>query len=369
MADDGIMVGLQPVIDSFPNPALAVDAEGGILACNLAARVQFGTTRKPEKLNRIEDFKLPPDVTAALRRILEEAESRREGIVGLSSILLGHYTTLDLGGNKGQATLIHLHDIGSPFASGCYFYGWFRNVVENMANVSGYVDLLKFKSTWEESDPETLDGFLDGLGREMDIHRHLHLLIRDMQRRVRDASLFGDGTWSEFERVDLKEAMAEAVRCMTSDEKSLISIETTVSPSLLPIRAEKAPLIMVIRRLIARAMAAADGAGVIKMSADMVSSIDDQVPIPEEIAPACCCARICIADNGRPMTHKEFRSLTEFPMEQIKLEGGEFPLAVVPAVIGRYGGTIDVRSTKEEGTEFSLYLQCWPEGFGPRPRS
>ena len=204
-----------------------------------------------------------------------------------------------------------------------------------MAAVIGAARTLQER--WRVLAPDQREAFLALIADETN---RLAILIGD----VLHTSQIEAGTFSySFSDVDLGRLVEDAV-AMASIGQDEVRVTASVSPSLPAIRGDRERLRQVLGNLIENAI--------------KYSPAGDEVDVRAQ--PVDGKVRISVADNGPGIPHDQQRLIFE-KFGRADIAGGSKPgtglgLFIARSIAEAHGGTIDVRSSPDAGSTFTLTL-------------
>jgi signal transduction histidine kinase len=204
-----------------------------------------------------------------------------------------------------------------------------------MAAVIGAARTLQER--WRTLSPDQREAFLALIADETN---RLAILIGD----VLHTSQIEAGTFSySFSDVDLSRLVEDAVS-MAAIGQDEVRINASVSSSLPNIRGDRERLRQVLGNLLENAIKYSPGGGEVAVHAHPENGV----------------VKISVVDNGPGIPHDQQRLIFE-KFGRADIAGGSKPgtglgLFIARSIAEAHGGTIDVRSSPDEGSTFTLTL-------------
>ncbi len=176
---------------------------------------------------------------------------------------------------------------------------------------------------------------------------------------VKRLLLFSRADVVDFAPVSLPIVIDEAIKILEHTlEKNIIVQKVINNPSTV-VMGSKEQLLQVILNLGVNARDAMQSGGVLNICLEQTDAAALRECFPD-VSEGRYCA-IHISDNGSGMDEETKKNIFDpFFTTKERNKGTGLGLSIVHGIIKRHNGLIDVQSTKEEGTTFSVYLPLAP---------
>ncbi len=339
--------------NSLPNPALAVDAAGAVVAVNGAAEDFFKASERQLRGRALsglagEDSRLADLVGQALRQGVQMAEygvelswpALPDRLVDLQAAPMGD-------GEAGAVVVIHPRAIVETMDRSLSHRNAARSVagmaqllaheIKNpLAGISGAAQLLQAGADAEE--------------------RELITLIRDEVERigalVDRVEQFGEIGPGRFRPVNIHDVLDRACRSAKAGFAAHARFVQEYDPSLPPTLGDADQLIQVMLNLLKNAADAVPGAGgIITVRTAYRAGMKVATPSGRR---AGLPLQVTIVDNGRGVPEELLPDIFE-PFVSNKANGGGLGLALVSKIVTDHGGVISCDS-RPGWTRFRLLL-------------
>lgn len=344
---------LHDIIDQIPYPIFALDQQGQVLFVNAALAALYNTT--PQKLAQYQpggqlrrlssdDLLTRPADNAEGEEWLTtlDGEERRYLVQRLpfhSQIEGELVVAIDV-------TELHKLQLQLQFSQRLEVLGTLAGGIAHDFNnlltpILGYSSIL-LESDLEPAHQRKIQAIATSANRARKVAQQMLSFSR--QHDDLDAK----------EQVDLAAIIQEAVTFMQASVPPHIDIQTDLQASPW-INADSGQIHQVLVNLCTnatQAIAAPNGQVIVRCQELLAGD-----PALPALLRHCDCALIEVSDNGTGMSKAVMNHVFEpfFTTKEVG-EGSGLGLSIVKGIVTRHGGSIDVSSSKETGTCFSVYL-------------
>lgn len=323
------------VLQSVPSGVISIDNSMNIKSINQAAEYILGINAK-DVINKEfnEVFKVPLTELVAGDRTVSRGEYQyltgegRHIWLGITTSELKNTTGekiglilvfTDLTDIKTLQTQVELKQRLSQL--GEMSAGISHELRNSMSVISGYAKLLSKKV--EESNKTTVEAIITEIG--------------SMDRIISELLAFARPSVLHMEKVDLERLINETAKSVAGDKSSIKIKIDTANP--LQIKADEVLLRQALSNIIANAVQAMPGGGNIGI---VTTRMHNKV-------------EIIIGDTG-PGIPEDIKQKIFLPFYTTREEGIGLGLALVQKIIVSHDGSVEVESTKGEGTRFRITL-------------
>ena len=343
------------VLDSLPDPLLMLDDEGTVIGANLAARHLFGFNVRGKNLKMLEETS---SLSLAAEHILQE-QSRKETLeISIKQkVFNAKIERLPAEAKAGAVAVLSLYDMTD------------RKQFEQMQ-----VDFIANASHELRTPLSVLSGFvetLQGMPKEDEEAREHFLNIMQMQA-VRMSGLIEsllclsrlqmNEKQKLSEEVDVPEIL-KAVKQMLDAKAIKTNMDIVLKPCMQSGRifGDVNELNQVFQNLTDNALKYGKPGGKVTVSCRIISGDDFKEMDASQIY------AICVHNTGNPISQESIPHLFErfYRVRETKSKatGTGLGLSIVKQIVKHHNGYIDVQSSNETGTVFTVYLPMYPHDF------
>jgi signal transduction histidine kinase/ActR/RegA family two-component response regulator len=165
--------------------------------------------------------------------------------------------------------------------------------------------------------------------------------------------------------VDLNAVVRDTLRVEAHTVSGDITLRTALADDLKPVEADPTQLAQVVSNLHRNAVEAVGGSGTITISTGNVPT-DGERPSALADLPDGRYVAFAVADSGPGMTDDTRARIFE-PFFTTKAGGRGMGLAATYGIVAHHGGQIDVQSSPQGGTVFTVYLPASARPLPPPP--
>jgi CheY-like chemotaxis protein len=181
---------------------------------------------------------------------------------------------------------------------------------------------------------------------------------------VRQILTFSSGATPAYDVFDAASVANEALHLLRATLPPGVEIRTRFAADLPGIKADSTQFHQILINLLTNAAHAYDGAGVIEVSLDAVTSSDVEKASASQVVPGEY-LRLRVTDHGSGMDSATLKRVFEpFFTTRPHGEGTGLGLSVVHGIIESHRGAIDIVSEPGAGTSVSVYLPAVREPLG-----
>jgi len=221
--------------------------------------------------------------------------------------------------------------------------GMAHEVRNPLASMSGSIQVLR-----------------DGLTLDDDNQRLMEIVLRETTRLdqlLSDFILFAQPNDRKREQVELNSIIDDALQLFSNNPHySTISVIKHLQGNIL-MEADSRQIKQVFWNLFVNAAQAMDKGGELKVSTKVLSldSLTENIRSRIDISTSKFWSQVVVADTGRGVPAHCLDKIFD-PFFTTKDRGIGLGLAIVHSIIGSYKGTIVVKSEKNKGSHFTIYL-------------
>lgn len=340
------------VLDSLPDPLLMLDEEGIVIGANLAARELFGFNVREQSIKTLVES---PYLPQALDRILNE-QTRKENLEILlkQRIFNAKIEHLPAEARAGAVAVLSLYDITERKLFEQMQTDFIANASHELRTplsvLSGFVETLQ---GMPDEDKEARKHFLGIMqtqaGRMSALIESLLCLSRLQMNEKQELS----------EQVDIPE-MLPVVKQMLDAKAIKTEMNIVLKPCAQSgiIRGNTSELHQVFQNLTDNALKYGKTGGTVTVSCRVLPNdgmLDKKAPQIYAVS---------VHNTGEPIAAKNLPHLFErfyrVAETKNKAVGTGLGLSIVQQIVKHHNGKIDVESSIETGTVFTVYLPMYP---------
>ena len=350
------------VLDSLPDPLLMLDEDGVVVGANFAAREFLGFNVRNRKLaDLIED----PALLAAAGRILDKSSKKEMLELALKQKVFSvKIERLPAEAKSGTVGLVALYDMTVQKQLEQMQADFVANASHELRTplsvLSGFIETLQGSA---KDDPKAREEFLNIMSLQAErMSKLIESLLSLSRIQMNEHSKPSDP-------VDVCDVL-ENVRAVLEAKaaKSNMQIALKLCPPEAPVSGNAGELMQVFQNITDNAIKYGRKASVITISCRMENNMDfPQIPSARLFA-------VSVHNKGDPIPSGDLPRLSErfYRVEATKNKavGTGLGLAIVQQILKRHNGALNVRSSAEEGTVFTVYLPVGsrdPAGRGGVP--
>jgi len=339
------MISCDAIINSLEEAIILFDKTTRIIYLNKTAEELLRKSSKdvlgrlPSQVLQVED-----SVQSLIKKTISEGRSFRGRSAGMN---VGRMISMDFNlapffqDNRIRGAVMSISENINiaeredyDFDSIVYLIGSIAHEIKNpLAGIKGAAQLLRRKERNESTE------------------EHINLIIRETDRLN---SILQDYLTickkPVFNLVNIHEIMEKALSVMRAPlDKAGITLKRTYDPSLPNVRGDEAKLLQVFLNIIKNGAEATKRGGRIEIST---------CPSKESVRQGGRVKRwalISIRDTGKGITEEDMKKIF-IPFYTKKRHGTGIGLALSKKIIKDHGGIIKVKSAKDKGTTFSIYI-------------
>ncbi|MGD0650355.1 MAG: response regulator [Verrucomicrobiia bacterium] len=197
-------------------------------------------------------------------------------------------------------------------------------------------------------------------GAAQNVQERLATIQREIERCKDIAKRFlsfSRASQQGSERVEVTKLLEDTVMLVKAHPANRSAeISSRISDLALQIKAHPAEVMQILINLGVNALQAMNGGGTLAFSAERASSIPDTPAFRSDtFDPQKQHLKISVTDSGCGISPENVKKIFE-PYFTTKSQGTGLGLAIVCELVGKYGGAIQVQSTPDKGSTFSVYL-------------
>lgn len=339
------MISFDAIINSLEEAIILFDKTTRITYLNKTAEELLRKSSKdvlgkvPSEVLQVED-----SVQSLIKKTISEGRSFRGRSAGMN---VGRMISIDFNlapffqDNKIKGAVMSIAENINiaeredlDFDSIVYLIGSIAHEIKNpLGGIKGAAQLLRRKERNESADE-----YIDLIIRETD---RLNSILQDYLTICKKPA---------FNLVNIHEIMEKALSIMHAPlSKANITLKRTYDPSLPGVRGDEAKLLQVFLNIVKNAAEAMKRGGRIEIST---------CPSKESVREGGRIKRwalISIRDSGKGIQEEDLKKIF-IPFYTKKKHGTGIGLALSKKIIKDHGGIIKVKSVKDKGTTFSIYI-------------
>lgn len=341
------------VLDSLPDPLLMLDEEGTVIGANLAARHLFGFNVRGQSLKTLGESS---SLSSAVDRILQE-QSRKESLEVCikQKVFNAKIERLPAEAKAGAVAVLSLYDMTDRKQFEQMQVDFIANASHELRTplsvLSGFVETLQ---GMPKEDEEARGRFLNIMQtqatRMSGLIESLLCLSRLQMNEKQELS----------EDVDVSEIL-QTVKQMLDAKAVKTDMDIVLKPCVQTgkILGNTSELSQVFQNLTDNALKYGKSGGKVTVSCRVLSGDD-----VKEIDAAQIYA-VCVHNTGNPISQESIPHLFErfyrVTETRNKAVGTGLGLSIVKQIVKHHNGHIDVQSSNETGTVFTVYLPMYPQ--------
>lgn len=339
------MISCDAIINSLEEAIILFDKTTRIIYLNKTAEELLRKSSKdvlgkvPSQVLQVEE-----SVQSLIRKTISEGRSFRGRSAGMN---VGRMISMDFNlapffqDNRIKGAVMSISENINiaeredyDFDSIVYLIGSIAHEIKNpLGGIKGAAQLLQSKA-----QKESADEYVNLIIRETD---RLNSILQDYLTICKKPA---------FNRVNIHEIMEKALSIMHAPlSKAGITLKRSYDPSLPNVRGDEAKLLQVFLNIVKNAAEAIKKGGRIEISTcPSKESVRERGRIKRW-------ALISIRDNGKGIREEDLKKIF-IPFYTKKRHGTGIGLALSKKIIKDHGGIIKVKSVKDKGTTFSIYI-------------
>lgn len=340
------------VLDSLPDPLLMLDEKGSVIGANLAARHLFGFNVRRQTLSMLVESQYLP---LAAERVLQE-ESRKESleICIKEKVFNAKIERLPAEAKAGAVALLSLYDMTARKQFEQMQVDFIANASHELRTplsvLSGFIETLQGTA---KEDGEARERFLNIMQVQADrMSRLIESLLCLSRLQMNEKSELA-------ERADIPEIL-KTVKQMLDAKAAKTDMNIVLKPCEQSgiILSNVSELHQVFQNLTDNALKYGKSGGKVTVSCRVLSG--------EEVADvdASQIYAVSVHNTGNPISKENIPHLFErfYRVSETKNKavGTGLGLSIVKQIVKHHNGHIDVQSSNETGTVFTVYLPMLP---------
>ncbi len=345
------------VLDSLPDPLIMLDKDGIICGANLSARDMFGHNIRNKTIDNL--FQNNKFITA-IKKVLNK-ESQNENMVFYikepwNKKLYTHIKQLPWVSTGKAVAVISLYDLTKSMKLEKMQADFVANASHELrtplAVLSGFIETLQ---TSAKDDAKARDYFLKIMSEQS---KHMKNLIENLlslsRIEMKQDSIFEDV-------INIRDVIENTKKALTPKAtENKIKITTSIAKELPALTCDESQITQIIQNLTDNAIKYAEEKTNVFIKASIIEKMPTSATYPTKEGKGIA---IAINNKGEPISQKNLARLTEkfYRLQQHKnkgILGAGLGLSITKHIITRHKGYMDISSSKEKGTTFTVYLPC-----------
>ena len=343
------------VLDSLPDPLIMLDKDGLITGANLSARDTFGHNIRNKSIdNLFQNNKF----ISSVKKVLEK-ESLNENIVFYiqkpwNKKLYAHIKQLPWLSKGKAVAVISLYDLTKSMKLEQMQADFVANASHELrtplAVLSGFIETLQTSAKDDEKARESFLAIMDQQSKHM--KNLIENLLSLSRIEMKQDALLEDVIKIRNVIENTKKALKQKA------ESKHMKITSSIAKDLPEIVCDESQITQIIQNLTDNAIKYGDKKTNIFIKTNLVKNMPTSLLYPTNEGKAIA---ISINNKGEPISEENLNRLTErfYRLQQHKnkgILGAGLGLSITKHIITRHNGYLDIKSSKEKGTTFTVYL-------------
>ncbi|RMD85560.1 MAG: HAMP domain-containing histidine kinase [Candidatus Dadabacteria bacterium] len=344
---------LEAILSSMSEGVVAIDSQGSVVMLNDASKRLLDIRLQKAEGRSLEEVIAHPQVCGIVRRTLQRGESVEDEVAranGSSKILqISAVPIQNLKGGKASGALLVINDITKIRQAEQIRRDFVANVSHELRTpitaIKGFAETLADGAL---NDKKNASKFLSIISDHAD---RMERIIQDLL--ILSSLEYGSGSFEDFSRINAKQLVEESVKAYEPIARERGVCIAHDLPHDLNLAGDKRLLLLALGNIVENAIKYSGKGGHVAISAcrkdgNVVISVrDNGCGIPKE-------------DLGRI-----FERFYRVDKARSRQEGGTgLGLAIVKHIASIHGGRVEVESSLNEGSTFSLFIPTEPSPYG-----